>query len=366
MTILSSGSVSFCHSRQRFSLMKITFPALMAAFVILACSFLSAQGPGGGPPSRKHTANTAQPLELIPATERTPAKSKATIRKSSDEISIRSNGIPDHKVGPFPNPGNPNEISEQSQDVVIPGNPEPAPDITFIHDGRGVPQVFGITLDGVLIEPGTAEVWMGDRASGWNYEALGNAVPLGLDSNYGHVQPTGKYHYHGIPTGLMQRLGAKRDAHSPMIGWAADGFPIYALNGYSDPLYAGSAVVKLKTSYRLKVGARPPQPEAPGGTYDGAFVQDYEYAEGLGDLDECNGRFCVTPEFPGGTYAYFMTKEWPIVPRAYRGTSVNLRGPGGPGGPDGRPPGAPDGPPPGMEGRGRPPGGGPPPPRERQ
>ncbi|MBP9225357.1 MAG: YHYH protein [Verrucomicrobiales bacterium] len=344
--------------------MKILFPLVTGTLAFLVISLLEAQGPGGGPPSRKHTANTARPLELVPATERTPAKNKVSIRKRSDEVSIRSNGIPDHKVGPFPNPGNPNEITEQSQDIVIPANPEPAAEISFIHDGRGVPQTFGITLDGVLIEPGTAEVWMGDRASGWNYEALGNAVPLGLDANYGHVQPTGKYHYHGIPTGLMQRLGAKPNAHSPMIGWAADGFPIYALNGYGNPQDAGSGITELKSSYRLKEGTRPPQPEAPGGTYDGAFVQDYEYVEGLGTLDECNGRFCVTPEFPDGTYAYFMTKDWPIVPRAYRGTPENLRGPGGPGGPDGRPPGGPEGSRrggPGMEGEGRPPGGGPPP-----
>ena len=28
---------------------------------------------------------------------------------------------------------------------------------------------------------------------------------------------------------------------------------------------------------------------------------------GEGDLDEHNGRYCVTPDFPNGVYAYFAT-----------------------------------------------------------
>jgi len=324
----------------------------------LTGAHIHAQGPGPG--GRKHTANEAKPLELVPATERTPARNQMKIQKRSDQISIRSNGMPDHKVGKFPNRSNPNTMTEQSHDVVIPNDPKVAPAISFIHEGRGTPQVFGITLDGVLIEPGTAETWMGERDSGWNYEALGGAVPLGLDANYAHVQPTGLYHYHGIPTGLMQRLGAKPDGHSPMIGWAADGFPIYALRGYSDPKDPKSAIVELKSSYQLREGERPPQPEAPGGRFDGAFVQDYEYLKGRGHLDECNGRFCVTPEFPDGTYAYFMTTEWPVVPRAFRGTPVQLKEMGPPGGGPGHGKGRKG--PPGMKGKGRPPFDGPPPP----
>ena len=78
---------------------------------------------------------------------------------------------------------------------------------------------------------------------------------------------------------------------------------------------------------------------------------DYEYVAGLGDLDECNGRYGVTPEFPQGTYYYVVTSEFPSIPRMWRGEpseSVRARGAGA--GPGGRPPGArpgergPDGP----------------------
>jgi hypothetical protein len=171
---------------------------------------------------------------------------------------------------------------------------------------------------------------MGDRTADWNYEALGGAVGLGLDANHAHVQPGGIYHYHGIPTGLLEEIGfiagkIDHNTHSPLIGWAADGFPVYYAFGYQQADDPKSSVVKLTTSFRLKQGQRPSGSAGPGGRYDGAFIQDYEYALGTGDLDECNGRFCVTPEFPEGTYAYFFTDSWPVIPRGFRGTPVLLK-----------------------------------------
>jgi len=88
----------------------------------------------------------------------------------------------------------------------------------------------------------------------------------------------------------LKRLGLKPGPHSPQIGWSADGFPVYALLGYSEPKKAESAIVELKSSFRLKDGNRPAGDAGPGGKYDGTFVQDYEFVNGVGDLDECNGR----------------------------------------------------------------------------
>jgi hypothetical protein len=92
-------------------------------------------------------------------------------------------------------------------------------------------------------------------------------------------------------------------------------------------------MVEVKSSYRLKAGRRPTDNGQPGGTYDGIFVEDFEYIAGEGDLDECSGRFGVTPEFPEGVYHYVLTEDFPFIPRAFRGTpdpSFALRG--GPGG----------------------------------
>ena len=65
---------------------------------------------------------------------------------------------------------------------------------------------------------------------------------------------------------------------------------------------------------------RPKGDDGPGGKYDGTFIQDYEFVKGSGDLDECNGRKGVTPEYPDGTYYYVVTDAFPFIPRFYRGT----------------------------------------------
>ena len=41
----------------------------------------------------------------------------------------------------------------------------------------------------------------------------------------------------------------------------------------------------------------------------GDLVQDYIYDSSVGTLDEFNGKFAVTPDYPNGTYAYFMTED---------------------------------------------------------
>ena len=48
--------------------------------------------------------------------------------------------------------------------------------------------------------------------------------------------------------------------------------------------------------------------------YAGVYIDDYYYESGLGSLDEYNGRYCVTPEYPNGTYAYFMTIDDELEP----------------------------------------------------
>ena len=181
-------------------------------------------------------------------------------------------------------------------------------------------------------------VWRRDRRSGWQYEALSGAIDLGLDANNAHVQPGGAYHYHGLPTGLLEKDGQTNKMQ--LVGYAADGFPVYARFGFSQPQDATSAVEIMRSSYQLKKGNRP---SGPRGRYDGTFVEDYEYVAGAGDLDECNGRFGVTPEFPEGIYHYYLTSEFPFVPRYWRGTPDRSfqKGPpagGGPGRPPRRPP----------------------------
>ena len=225
---------------------------------------------------------------------------------------VRTNDIPEHPVDAFPNSGSPHAITEQNFEFRMTTDPAPAGRITSADFA-----FWGVELSGIPFESGTAELWKGDRNSGWNYDALGGAVRLGLDANYAHVQPNGVYQYHFTPTGLMDELNWDGTEHSPLIGWAADGYPVYVLTGD-----LGNGMQEVNSSYRLKSGNRPGGSQ-PDGAYDGTFVENYEYVAGLGDLDECNGARTTSKEFPQGTYAYFLTREFPFVPRCWTGTSDN-------------------------------------------
>ena len=167
----------------------------------------------------------------------------------------------------------------------------------------------------------------------WNIEALGHdTFDFGDDMNHAHVQPNGAYHYHGMPELLMDFLGDNKGM--TLVGWASDGFPVYAQYAYSNPNNTNSSIVAVKPSYKLKDTPDENRPSTlttlvggPGqGTSNlnipipmGAFTQDYEYIEGYGDLDECNGRVGVTPEFPNGIYYYMVTDEFPFFSRCLKG-----------------------------------------------
>jgi hypothetical protein len=320
-------------------LARIVSPAL-PVLSVLALSLL--------PPLDRARAHSDDPADIPPGFFEPVAfgqpESRVNIYERGEKRIIESNDIPNHEPGRFPNPGNPNSIRPQSYHFEVPLHPKDTGHIT-----EATHMDFGVAINGVKFDPGTAEFWRRDFASIWVEEAFYKGRgQLGMDWSNAHVQPSGAYHYHGIPIGLIQQLhGENRMA---LVGWAADGFPIYGPLAYQDAKNASGPLVKMKSSWRLKSGARPGGESGPGGAYDGKYTPDFEYAAGTGTLDECNGRFGVTPEFPAGTYYYVTTEEFPFIARKYRGTpddSFRHRGPpgGGPGGPGG--PGR-FGPPPGF------------------
>jgi YHYH protein len=282
----------------------------------IAPSFLLAQaGPPGEPPGPPQESSSL------------PAKNEVSITVEGDYRIIRSNGIPDHPTGQFPNRGNPNAISPQRYNYRIPLHPAAATAPVRLRM-----QPFGVALNGVVFDPGAAEWWRGDR--NWQIEPMRSENKLGIDQNNAHVQPNGAYHYHAIPIALVQRLSGSRPK-VVLVGWAADGFPIYGPWGSADPKNPAAPLKQLKSSYRVKHGDRT---SGPGGPYDGSYVQDYEYVAGSGDLDECNGRTGPTPEFPDGAYHYVLTEDWPFIPRTFHGTpdpSFERREPPGGFGPPG-------------------------------
>jgi hypothetical protein len=252
---------------------------------------------------------------------------------------MTANGLPDHATGTFPNANCPNTISAWS----------PTADVTLTPVDTGTATTVGIVgyaLNGVKFDPSTAGTCTVSGSSTtcsligntgtWNIEALGQtSFNFGVDDSNAHVQPTGEYHYHGMPTAVLAKLGG--GAMKPtLVGFALDGFPVYARYGYTDATDAGSAVKVMKGSYQTK--ATPDAGRPSTSTYPmGAFTQDYEYVAGSGDLDECNGRTDVTPEFPCGIYHYYITDTYPFIQRCEKGTPSG-GGEMGPG-PDGGAPG---------------------------
>lgn len=243
------------------------------------------------------------------------ATDNLTITVADGYRTIVTRSYPDHDIdASFRYPGTP-AAQDPGYTYKVTTDPQIADEPTFVQTG----QVFGVHLDSVVFDPKTAGYYNNDMSSGWNYVATADQ----LDAYGAHTRPeTGFYHYHAVTDQWI----SEADSHSALVAWAADGFPVYLRYGYTDPTDPTSGVTNLASSYRLQSGTRPSG--SPGGTYDGTYVADYEYVEGLGDLDECNGRECVTPEFPDGTYAYFLTDEWPWVPTYLRGTPDDTFAPG--------------------------------------
>ncbi len=193
----------------------------------------------------------------------------------------------------------------------------------------------------------------------WNRDAFVNES-VTFDAGNAH-QAGSNYHYHANPPALRHQLGDSVDyndvtnvytenfdgGHSPILGWARDGFPIYGPYGYDDPNVADSATVRRMISgYQMRDGtngttdlpttgrttlpawgvvaqgigpalaANQFGPAVGAGFPLGHYIEDYDYLGDQGqsqgtdfDLDQYNGRTCLTPEFPGGTYAYFVSIE---------------------------------------------------------
>jgi hypothetical protein len=103
----------------------------------------------------------------------------------------------------------------------------------------------------------------------------------------------------------LNDVSGTNGSHSEIIGWAYDGNPIYGSYGYSDPEDINSDIKLLNSGYELTtIDNRPSEDIFPLGY----FVEDYVYSVDS-DLDEFNGRFGKTIDFPNGVYAYFATTE---------------------------------------------------------
>jgi hypothetical protein len=138
---------------------------------------------------------------------------------------------------------------------------------------------------------------------------------INFEYGYGHVANPKTFRI-SLNDNLGQSgLEPSTKTHSPILGFAYDGNPIYGPFAYSNPLNPNSSIQRMTSSYSLSNNrSRGPSVSK----YPlGSFTNDYKYTHKSGSLDENNGRFCVTPDFPNGTYAYFLTineDQDPIYP----------------------------------------------------
>jgi len=219
---------------------------------------------------------------------------------------ITSNAVPNHDfnaTGRFVTP-----LAEQSQSYTIPANPEiaDAPTALSLQSDNAV-FLNGVKLDLLAagcFGVGNGRIGCNDMAAPYRYDPMSPTAGFGVDEHNAHTQPDGTYHYHGNPMALFEQENPA--SPSPVIGFAADGFPI--LGSY---IADGDTIRKATTSYRLKSGTRP---AGPGGAYDGTFVDDWEYVAGSGDLDQCNGMV------QDGVYGYVVTESYPHVMGCFMGT----------------------------------------------
>ena len=279
---------------------------------------------------------------------------------SSSWIYIRSTGLASHIMGPW--------YLNSARTQLFPNEPKNTATLYRLPRSPSVPGsktltglgAIGYFVDGVaMFDTRDAFYWNGSADVGgtgyWNRDAWINEG-LTFDPGQAHQPGDGTHHYHANPIALRYLVGDHVDfisatktysestgsvtKHSPILAWVRDGFPLYGPYGYSSASNSLSGIRRMLSGYALRNGQKgtqnltsvgrtniPPwavrlynvsasqsgptvSTSYPLGRYmeDNDYLGDLGYTKGLDfDLDEYNGRYCYTPEFPNGTYAYFVS-----------------------------------------------------------
>jgi hypothetical protein len=267
------------------------------------------------------------------------------VKYSTNWVYVTATGLPAYKVGPYLD-GNPNQAGNQNAIFKFPLTPTPNTGTPTATTGGNI----GVFINGVAMfdfRDGVAWSSTTNAACGgpgnptctgtpsWYRDAIRAERP-GFDCSKGHPAGT-NYHHHQNPSAFDMDLVVlstvcnlydadglytiNTSQHSPLIGFAYDGYPVYGAYGYANADGTGG-ITRIKSGYQLRnittrttwadgtvVGTGP----AVSTTYPlGYYREDYEWIAHSGDasyLDVHNGRFCVTPEYPLGTYCYFATVD---------------------------------------------------------
>jgi hypothetical protein len=265
-----------------------------------------------------------------------------TVQYSTNWVYVSATGIPAYITGPFLD-GNPSLATAQNGIFKMPLNPaQNTGTPTPTNAGNIGLFINGVALfdyrDGVSWKNSTNALAggpLGGTGDGvWNRDAI-VAEKGGFDCSKAHPA-MGNYHHHQNPSAFnLDKLVISTVCnlypsdglyvidsmvHSPLLGFAYDGFPIYGAYGFKNTDGTGG-VVRMKSSYAKRIitarthyadGTDVIDGPAISATYPiGYFREDYQFITHTEPdyLDVHNGRFCITPEYPAGIYAYFTTVD---------------------------------------------------------
>lgn len=242
---------------------------------------------------------------------------------------VKCTGIPSYTIGPWAM--NPNTPSNQNWVFKIARFPVPDPTPTVAGNGQ-----IGVLINGVVL-------FNGGDAMSYNNQNIWHRLAqyfeaVSFDTSGGHPAPSRAYHYH---INMKKLYSPDSTVHSPLLGYLFDGYPLYGPYGYVNTNGTGG-IRRMRSGYvKRNITTRTTLPDgtvlpsnqwgpAVSSAYPlGCFYEDYEPASGNFDLDSHNGRFTVTPEYPSGIYAYFITidaqgnPEYPyIIGSTYYGEVV--------------------------------------------
>jgi hypothetical protein len=265
-----------------------------------------------------------------------------SVKYTTTDVYISTTGLPAYITGPFLD-GNTNVAGNQNAIFKFPFTPTKNPGTPTATTGGNI----GIFINGVaLFDYRDGVSWqnsssslkggplggMGDGV--WNRDAI-VGERKGFDCAKGHPAGT-NYHHHQNPSAFNLDLNVistvcnlyasdglytiSTTQHSPLLGFAYDGYPIYGAYAHQDTTLT-SPIVRMKSSYSLRnittrttysTGATVTAGPVVSTSYPlGYFREDYQYTAPTSSdyLDEHNGRYCKTPEYPNGIYAYFCTVD---------------------------------------------------------
>ena len=261
-----------------------------------------------------------------------------SVSSNNQFVYVSANSIPAYTIGPWT--ANPNSPSAQNFIFKLTRTPEASAQPVATGLGH-----IGVWKNGVSIF-NAKDAFSYNNQGVWNQNAI-IVEGISFDECLGHPAPNGEYHTHLNPVCLYDFTNILN--HAPILGYAFDGFPIYGAYAFANPDGSGS-IIRMRSSYQLRdittrttladgtlLAANQYGPAVSIQYPLGYYLEDFEYVDGLGDLDEHNGRFCITPEYPEGIYCYFATlneefeASYPYVlgPRYYGVVTAGNTGPQG-------------------------------------